>query len=315
MKARVSKLVKEGRIDAIFLEETNLLTNLPVKLSVPIIVDHHNVEHLLLERYVAYAGNWIRAVYAWLEARTVRRWERRASARANIVLVCSRHDRSAFLRLATGTPVVVAPNVIDGSAYTPIYEDDGRTVLYAGGMDWHPNRDAVEYFVISILPHIRLLVPRIKFVVAGRNVSPEFRERFASQPDVVFTGTVADIRTEIARAAVCVVPLRIGSGTRLKILEAAAMGKAIVSTSIGAEGLEFTDGEQIVLADDPLQFANAVAALLADVGRRRELGRGARARLEMQYTFPVLSGALVEAWGSLSHEKLAVARRRNGRNE
>ena len=110
-----------------------------------------------------------------------------------------------------------------------------------------------------------------------------------------FTGTVPDMRDEIAKAETCVVPLRIGSGTRLKILEAAAMGKPIVSTTLGAEGLDFVNGEEIVLADDPAKFAEAVAELLADPGARRKLGDAARNRAERGYSFAVHRSTLRKA--------------------
>jgi glycosyltransferase involved in cell wall biosynthesis len=167
-------------------------------------------------------------------------------------------------------------------------------------MDWYPNRDAVEFFVSAILPRLRAAVPEARFVVGGRNPSDEFRRRFAATPGIEFTGTVPDMRAEIAKAAVCVVPLRIGSGTRLKILEAAAMAKPVVSTRVGAEGLDFVDGKEIVLADEPKAFAGAVADLLRDASRRRELGQAARRRVEKCYSFPVLRTAVRAAFAGLS---------------
>jgi len=171
-------------------------------------------------------------------------------------------------------------------------------VLYMGGMDWFPNRDAVEFFVTQILPELRVLAPEARFVVAGRNPPAEFVRRFAAS-GITFTGTVPDMRPEIARAAVCVVPLRIGSGTRLKILEAGAMGKPIVSTSIGAEGLDLIKGTEIILEDQPRAFAKAVADLLRDASRRRALGEEARRWVESRYSFPVLRSAVREALAKL----------------
>jgi glycosyltransferase involved in cell wall biosynthesis len=166
-------------------------------------------------------------------------------------------------------------------------------------MDWFPNRDAVEYFVTEILPTLRELVPGLRFVVAGRNPSQSMLQRYRSFPDVEFTGNVADMRPIIASAAVCVVPLRIGSGTRLKIIEAAAMGKAVVTTRLGAEGLNLCPGEDIVLADEPEEFAKATATLLADKSRRRELGRAARRRVQQRYDLSTLRIAVRAALAEL----------------
>jgi glycosyltransferase involved in cell wall biosynthesis len=135
--------------------------------------------------------------------------------------------------------------------------------------------------------------------VAGRNPSETLRRRFRHLEDVEFTGSVPDIRREIARAAVCVVPLRIGSGTRLKILEAAAMEKAVVSTTLGAEGLDFQSGREIMLADEPGAFAEEVAALLQDGGRRSALGAAAHRRVEARYSLPVLQQAVARALDEL----------------
>jgi glycosyltransferase involved in cell wall biosynthesis len=159
----------------------------------------------------------------------------------------------------------------------------------------------VEFFALRILPEVRGLLPDVKFVVGGRNPPGWLRRRFAGIAGVEFTGTVPDMRAEIAKATVCVVPLRIGSGTRLKILEAAAMAKPIVSTRLGAEGLDFVDGREIVLADDPKAFAGAVAELLSDASRRRQLGQAARTRVEECYGVPALRAAVRAAFAQLSN--------------
>jgi glycosyltransferase involved in cell wall biosynthesis len=141
-------------------------------------------------------------------------------------------------------------------------------------------------------------VPNVRVVLAGRNPSPAFISRFSSFPDVSFTGTVAELRPVIARSAVCVVPLRIGSGTRLKILEASAMAKPVVSTTLGAEGLDLRHGHEILLEDEPRAFAEAVALLLTDTTRASAMGAAARLAVEQLYSIPALRRqlrALLEA--------------------
>jgi glycosyltransferase involved in cell wall biosynthesis len=219
--------------------------------------------------------------------------------RAQLVLACSDHDRSAFEKLSRESRIVVAPNVIDVASYQPAPEGESGTVLYTGGMDWYPNRDAVEYFVHQIFPALRKLVPAVRFVVAGRNPSDEFRRQFDGMADVVFTGTVPDMRAEISKASVCVVPLRIGSGTRLKILEAAAVAKPIVSTTLGAEGLDFRNGSEIRIADDPQSFAGETARLLQDRTRAAALGAAARQRVQQSYSLSALATALRSAFNQL----------------
>jgi len=295
MQGRVRAWLRDKKIDAVLCETPYPLINFPPSLPVPLIVNTHNIEHVLLERYLAYERNPAKRAYAWLEFRKLRRWEQYACSRASLVMVCSEHDRSAMKQLCPGEPVAVAPNVIDVDSYNPTSHSKESTVLFVGGMDWYPNRDAVKFFVSAILPLLRQLVPGVRFVVAGRNPSPGFRRQFSAHPQVEFTGTVPDMRPVIAEAAVCVVPLRIGSGTRLKILEQAAMQKPIVSTRLGAEGLGLVEGKEILFADDSQAFAQAVAGLLTEPSRCRALGRAARLRVERQYSLPVLRMAVRRA--------------------
>jgi glycosyltransferase involved in cell wall biosynthesis len=290
MTARIASCL--GEVDVVLCEETNLLINLPTPLPVPLLVDHHNAEHLLLQRYARQEPNPLKSAYASLESHKTYRWEAAACAWASVVLVCSDHDRSVFSRMKPGTPIVTAPNVIDIAAYTPCDKDDGRTILYTGGMDWYPNRDAVEFLAKYIFPDVRRAVPDARFVVAGRSPSEQFRARFAGEPGIVFTGTVPDMREELRNAAVCAVPLRIGSGTRLKILEAAAMAKALVSTPLGAEGLSFEHGSDILIAAKAADFTQATVALLKESSLRRRLGEAARARVEEHYSYAALKRSL-----------------------
>ena len=304
VKQHLLRLLSSHKFDAILCEEPYLLVNLPASLPAALIVDNQNLEHVVLERYLAYDPNPARRLYARLESKKLASWEQQAWSRAHLVTACSEHDKRLMRRLCPSLSVAVIPNTIDVDAYTPALNDDGETVLYTGGMDWYPNRDAVEFFVASALPELRSAAPNLRFVVAGRSASDGFCAKFACLRDVHFTGPISDMRAEIAKAAVCVVPLRIGSGTRLKILEAAAMAKPIVSTRIGAEGLDFVDGREIMLADEPKAFAGAVADLLRDASRRRELGQAARRRVEERYSLPALRTAVRAALAELKPKTL-----------
>jgi glycosyltransferase involved in cell wall biosynthesis len=221
----------------------------------------------------------------------MRNWERLAWTRADRLIVCSEHDRRQCEGLRAGVNAAVVPNVVDVREYNPKPEGPGATILYIGGMDWFPNRDAVKFFVFRVLPGLTRRFPGVKFLVAGRAPDAQFRALFAGH-NVSFTGSVPDVRPSLAQADICVVPLRIGSGTRLKILEAAAAGKAIVSTRIGAEGLDFVNGKEILLADSEQDFVDAVSGLLANPGIRSSLGYAARARVEIQYDYGAARAAI-----------------------
>jgi glycosyltransferase involved in cell wall biosynthesis len=151
-------------------------------------------------------------------------------------------------------------------------------------MDWYPNEDGILFFIDAILPHIRRKVPGVRLIVVGRNPTHRLRE-IAERSRIEVTGTVDDVRPYIAEAAVYVVPLRVGGGTRLKIFEALAMGKAVVSTSVGAEGLPLIPGEHYIPADEPTEFAYAILALLKDSTRRKRLGLAGRRLVEERYSW------------------------------
>jgi glycosyltransferase involved in cell wall biosynthesis len=291
MRERIQHHLSHGAFDGVICDGLHSAVNLP-HTDVPVILNSHNVEHLILRRYVEVERNPVKRLYARFEMYKLREWERRVCRQANIVLACSETDLQTFRSLVPVLCGWVVPNVVDAQAYTPEEEGTTATILFQGGMDWFPNRDAVAVFVERIFPLLQQSVPHIPFVVAGRNPSSGFIEQFRAVQGVQFLENVLDMRAEIAKAAVCVVPLRIGSGTRLKIIEAAAMGKAIVSTRVGAEGLDFVNGQEIILAEEPDQFACAIADLIEDPSRRRAMGLAARRRVEAQYSVPALRCAV-----------------------
>jgi glycosyltransferase involved in cell wall biosynthesis len=171
-------------------------------------------------------------------------------------------------------------------------------VVFVGGTTWFPNLDALEFFGQDILPRIRAegTDPGVTWVGRATKAQQEsYRKRFG----ITLPGYVTDIRTHLAEAACVIVPLRVGGGTRLKILDAWAMGKAVVSTSVGCEGLEARDGENILVRDDPAEFARAVAEVLRDQGLRSKLGHGARKTAELEYSWEVIGRRLASLYSGV----------------
>ena len=297
--ARLRRHLDRERFDAIVCDGVYNMHNVP-RTAVPVVLNKDDVAHLIIRRYIALERRVLRRLYGRLEAVKVRRWEQRTMRSARIVLACSEFDGAVLRRLCPTATIRVVPNVVDTEHYAPRPGGETATVLFQGGMDWHPNRDAVEYFARDILPALRRLAPHARFRIAGRSPSEVFRRQFDDTPGLEFTGTVADMRDEIAKATVCVVPLRIGSGTRLKILEAGAMAKPIVSTTLGAEGLDLIHGDDIVIADDPHRFAAAVADLLTNSARRERLGRGVRLQVQKHYSLSTFQAAMREAMADIA---------------
>jgi len=298
MRSLVEKALRDERPDAIICDTVFSAVNLQ-ETNVPLIVNSPDVEHLILKRYISFEANPIKRLYARMEMQKVKRWETKICRRARVCMACSEHDREVLAGLAPNTSAVFLPNVVDTESYVPKFESKGSAMLFQGGMDWFPNPDAVEFFSTQVLPLIHKSVPEAVFVAAGRNPSAEMVSRYSNKPGVNLTGTVPDMRPYLEDAALCVVPLRIGSGTRLKILESAAAGKAIVSTRLGAEGLDFEDGKEIVLADSPEDFSAAVVTLLQNEPKRRALAMAARKRVVEKYSYTNLRQTLVRALSSI----------------
>ena len=171
-------------------------------------------------------------------------------------------------------------------------------LIYIGSMDWYPNEDAVTFFAEDILPLIQKSVPDVKFTIVGGNPS-ERVQQLAHEEGIEVTGRVPEIKPYFDEATIFVVPLRIGSGTRLKILEALAMGKAVVSTTVGAEGLSLQNRDEIIIADEPVAFAEEVVHLLTIPSLRREIGENGRKRVEQDYDWRNIGEKLVGIYQSV----------------
>jgi len=254
----------------------------------PKILFTHNVEAQVWERHSKIASNPLVKLACWLESRALARAERYYVQLADYVLTVSENDRAFFLQYVDASRVSVIPTGVDTEYFQPVPGPvQPETTVFTGAMDWMPNEDGVAYFAEKIFPLIRREIPGALFWAVGRR--PPRRIQALASGNVVVTGAVDDIRPYLGKAAVCVVPLRSGSGTRIKIFEAMAMGKAVVSTSMGAEGLPVRHGENIILADDPADFARQVVDLLRDPQRRERLGQAARQLVEQNYGWPAVA--------------------------
>ena len=255
------------------------------------IFDDHNAEYVLQRRAfetdVRQPRRWVAALYSLIQWKKLNRYEAMICRLADQVVAVSEADRAALQRLVPGLDVTVVPNAVDVAYYTSNDIQPSplppRSLIFTGKMDFRPNVDAVLWFCHEVLPLVRRQIPDARFYIVGQ--SPHRRVlRLADDPAVTVTGYVDDVRSYIAGACVYVVPLRIGGGTRLKVLEAMAMGKPIVSTSLGCEGFEgLAPGRELSLADSPQEFAQRVIELLGDASRRQRLGQTARRFVEEQY--------------------------------
>ena len=281
----VRRMLTRGRFDICVADFLAAMPNIPDRIgAVPLVLFEHNVEHMIWKRVSETERRTLLRPLLEVEWRKMRHYETLACQRAALVLAVSDADRDVLQLLAPAARIETVPTGVDAAYFAPTDPDVEDEVLFTGSMDWYPNDDAMAYFIDRILPPIRREVPGVRMTIVGRRPRPRLRE-VAQAAGVTVTGTVEDIRPFMARAAVYVVPLRIGGGTRLKVFEALAMGKAVVSTAIGVEGLALVEGTEFALADDPDEFARSVVALLRDPARRRALGARGRRLIEARYSW------------------------------
>jgi glycosyltransferase involved in cell wall biosynthesis len=291
LEETILSLGKRG-FDLALIEHTNMARFLPVlPMNLPVILDLHNV-HSLMALREAGESTGADAEQAQREAERTRRFESWAAAQAAVCLVVSEAEAEAARRHLNARNVRVVPNGVDTFHFQPDGEagEDG-CLLFSGTMDYAPNIAGVEFFVTQIWPLIRREIPHAKFHIVGARPTPAVL-RLAGA-DVVVHGRVPDMAAYFRQAAVVVVPLLHGGGTRLKILEAAASGRAVVSTPLGAEGLDLCDGRELLLAAEPAAFAEAVLTLLRSPQRRVEIGRWAR-RAAQRYDWEDIGDNLLQ---------------------
>jgi sugar transferase (PEP-CTERM/EpsH1 system associated) len=264
-----------------------------------LIYDAHNAEWVLQRRALhadaAKRRRWPAAAYSLIQTVKLRRYEARVLNAASATVAVSEADAEALRQLAPHARILVAPNGVDTNYFGP---DDSADVdadlcVFTGKMDFRPNVDAVQWFCDNVWPRVRRERPTARFAIVGRDPSPAVRA-LTALPGVVVTGGVPDVRPWVNRAGVVVAPLRVGGGTRLKVLEAMAMAKPVVATSMAVEGLNVTPGAEVVIADSPADMASNIVALATDPARRAALGKAARQRTEFEYRWET-TGWRIEA--------------------
>jgi len=273
--------------DVVVCDFLDAAVNFPEVLSIPTVLFQHNVESEIWRRHAENGSGWARRNAYRIEFSKMQTYEEKMVRRFHHVIAVSENDARLMGAWVDPSHISVVPTGVDLRKFHP---DLNRTavqplVMFVGAMDWMPNVDAVDYFCREVWPNILQRVPTARFRVVGRNPNPLIQALASDNIEV--TGMVPSVVEHLREAAVVIVPLRVGGGTRLKIYEAMAVGRAVVSTTVGAEGLDVHDGCDIVLADNPAKFADTVAELLANHGLRARYERAA-AELAAKYDWPAV---------------------------
>jgi polysaccharide biosynthesis protein PslH len=298
LKTRIQKWFAEQSFDVTVCDFLDAAINFPDDLSIPSVLFQHNVESEIWRRHASTAGNPVKKMMYRTEFKKMLRYEQAEVRKFQHVIAVSENDRSLMTQWVEADRVTVVPTGVDLAQYHPAPASPDRgaaapLITFVGAMDWEPNVDGVEYFCGEIWPSIKLEMPSARFRIVGRNPDRRVQKWASESMSIEVTGRVPSVVEHLHESSVVIVPLRIGGGTRLKIYEAMATAKAVVSTTIGAEGLDVHQGRDIILADDARAFSQAIVMLLRDPEMRRRYETAA-AETAARYDWPAIGDRFAE---------------------
>lgn len=297
MRGKIQELTTDGTFDLVVCDFLAPAINVPHKLPCRSVLFQHNVEAMIWQRHFETQTNPLKKAYLYRQWRKMLAFESVTCRRFDQVIAVSREDREWMRREYGVTAIDDVPTGVDTDFFRPLGAEAvaAHNLVFTGSMDWLPNQDAMQYFTAQIMPLIKRRLPDVTLTVVGRDPYPALVELSKRDPSVTVTGRVDDVRPYMERAGAYVVPLRIGGGTRLKIFEAMAMEKPLVSTTIGAEGLPVNNGRELLLADTPESFAEAVVRVLSEQKLASDLAQRAAALVRAQFGWDRVAARFVES--------------------
>ena len=306
MMREISELERKRAFDLLVCDFLAPAANVPRSLAMPTVLFQHNVEAMIWKRHYEVQANAVKKAYLYGQWRKMWQFEKEMCQRFDSVIAVSADDREQMKREYGAQAVFDVPTGVDTEFFRPsgTIETSPHNIVFTGSMDWLPNEDGIRFFMREVMPLIKSKVPDSTLTVVGRNPPASLVEMSKSDSSLIVTGRVDDVRPYIEKAAAYVVPLRIGGGTRLKIFEAMAMEKAVVSTTIGAEGLPLANGVELLLADEPQAFADAVVKVLTDASCAAELGRRAAANVRQNHGWEPVTESFISICRQAKHPQL-----------
>ena len=303
MQTEISRHLKNGDYDLLMVEFSQM-GYYKLDTDVPSFVDQHNVEYEIMHRTFQTEKNPLRKLLAYSEWKKYHTQEIENCDKFSACLTSSKRDAEILQQRSPSMNCHVIPNGVDSTFFAPKSNDTDKSqinknmVLFTGTISYYPNTEGILWFYQSIWPIIKNKNPDAVFCIAGKSPPPEVQKLAQLDTSVQVTGMVDDMRDYYNMASVVVVPLRVGGGTRLKILEGMSMAKAIVSTSVGAEGIEHSNDENILLRDSPEEFADAVVSLMKNDDARLKIEQGGRKLVESKYDWQAVGSKLCKVFES-----------------
>lgn len=286
LEEKILDLIHRFRYDLLICDFLQPSLNFRKVRGHPSVLFQHNIESVIPRRHQEVARNLVMKMFWWMQWRKMRHYEKEACQKFTGIITVSEMDKQKLVEQYAVQNVYAIPTGVDTNYFCPT--EDKRiphSLVFTGSMDWLPNEDAIIFFAKDILGKIKQQIPDVTLTVVGRNPSRRLLNELKNYPEVTVTGWVSDVRPYMSSRVLYVIPLRIGGGTRIKAFEAMAMGKAVVSTSVGVEGLPVCHGEHLVIHDESHEFASAIVRLLQNVDERRRLERNARSFVQNHFSW------------------------------
>jgi len=300
MKNAVGKVYKEFKPDVIHYDTIGMAEYL--QRNIPGVLNHHNVESRMLLRRAQKEKNYLKKLYFYQEAKKIERYEKKVCKLFQSNLVVSDEEKSILKKIVPGAKIDIVPNGVDISYFVPPDEEpDNETLIFAGAMNWYPNKDAMLFFADEIWPLLKTKRPTIKMIVVGQSPPKKLLNLHKKDPHFIVTGYVNDVRSYLNKASIYVCPIRDGGGTRLKILDALSSGKPTVATSIAVEGIRITPGENVVIANTPKEFEKEILYLIDNPEKRKQLSTEGRYLTETLYEWSHIGSHLNDLYNSLQN--------------
>ena len=284
--------------DVIHVDTIGLIPYVPPAAFRKTILNHHNVESHMLSRRASQEGSWWRRRYISREAVKLARLEAEVCPAVALNLTVSSLDGERLQELAPKSRIFVVQNGVDVEYFTPARQApaDGHSLVFAGSMGWYPNVHAMSFFLEEVWPRLLAKDPQYRLTIVGHNPPQSLRVIAEKLPNVTVTGTVADVRPYLEESAVYVCPILDGGGTRLKVLDALSMKRALVATKLAVEGLELVPGRHFLAAETPAEFVDSILSLREDPSKREALGDAGREFVEAKYSWSLIAGHLSDAY-------------------
>jgi len=305
MKEKIRQVVERNGIDIVHFDMLPLARYRKEAKTIPTILVEHNVESLRVKRLTENSRNTLFKLFMYYQYIKLSAFEKKEVSRFDLCTAVSDEDVNILKKMSSKAKIIVIPNGVDTSYFAPKGENRiERSMIWVGSMADVYNREAMEFFCSEIFPLIQAEIPDVELTVVGKSPPKRLLDLEKGNKNVKVVGYVNDVRPYIDAAAVYVAPMKSGSGTKLKVLNALSMAKAVVTTSIGAEGIHVKDNEHLLIADDPVLFAKKTIELLRDPERAAKIGENGRRRMCDEYDWESIGQRMDEVYHGLVRSKI-----------